>query len=96
MDLGFKFNLLCKESDAKVKQNPPKNKKYKNQKTFPPLPPLPDSQMNVNEMQIAGEGNEEGCCCCTLRVSPSPLLLLLLLARAIVLVAAHITNLNKI
>lgn len=40
LDLGFKFNLLCKESDAKVKQNPPKIRNIKTKRPFlSPLPP---------------------------------------------------------
>lgn len=34
LDLGFKFNLLCKESDAKVKQNPPKIRNIKTKRPF--------------------------------------------------------------
>lgn len=48
LDLGFKFNLLCKESDAKVKQNPPKIRNIKTKRPF--LSPFPLTRL-PNECQ---------------------------------------------
>lgn len=64
--MGFKFNLLCKESDAKVKQNPRKNEikmkiETKRPKNLPfpfpnlPLPRIPNEcQWNANSQGRAG------------------------------------------
>lgn len=94
--IQIQFAMQRKRCKSKTKPTKKRNKnenENRNQKTKEPsslsLPsPCLEYQMNVNEMQIAKAEQGVGC---TIRDTPT-----LSPVKAIVLVAAHITNLNKI